>query len=83
MDLSVRRQPGGGSAEIADVRLWASFNDGGTWRCITVDEVGAGGYTAEIAHPGNASGDVALRVQATDAEGSQISQTMMRAYGLD
>jgi hypothetical protein len=54
------------------VRLWASYNDGGTWAPATLD------------HPANpVRQNVSLRIQATDAGGSSINQTIIRAYGLE
>jgi hypothetical protein len=40
--------------------------------------------TAELTHPERETArHVSLRVQAADAGGSRISQTIMRAYGLE
>jgi PA domain len=79
-----RYAPGAGEAEVASVKAWASFNDGGTWKRISVHDLGNGGYEAVVQHPavGKTSGAVSLRVQATDAEGNAVDQTILRAYGL-
>ncbi len=79
-----RYAPGAGEAEVDSVKAWASFNDGGTWKRIGLHDLGNGGFEATLQHPAAAktSGAVSLRIQATDAEGNAVDQTIMRAYGL-
>jgi hypothetical protein len=57
----------------------ASYDDGATWRPAVVREAGSG-WTATIIHP--ASGFVAVRSTATDANGNGVTQTTVRAYRL-
>jgi subtilisin family serine protease len=84
IDLRVHRQQGAPAAAVAGLDVWASFNDGGNWRRLAVDDLGGGNFTAALTHPARASAEhVALRVQASDAGGSRITQTTMRAYGLE
>jgi subtilisin family serine protease len=84
IDLRLRRQQGAASAEIEDVRVWASFDDGGTWRRLSVEDLGGGNYTAALTHPARQTArHVSLRVQAADSGGSRVTQTVMRAYGLE
>jgi hypothetical protein len=65
------------------MRVWASFDDGGSWRRLDLDDLGGGNYTASLTHPDRQTAEhVSLRVQASDAGGSRITQTIMRAYGL-
>jgi subtilisin family serine protease len=80
--LRVHRQQGAPAARITSVLAWASFDDGATWTQVPVSSEGGGHYVAEVTHPATAQ-DVSLRVQAADAGGSSISQTVVRAYGLD
>jgi hypothetical protein len=66
------------------VRLFVSYNDGATWNSTPVTNRGGGNYSATLNHPANpARQNVSIRVQATDAGGSSINQTIFRAYGLE
>ena len=83
IDLRVRRQQGAPAAAIEDVSAWASYDDGGTWRRLSLDDLGGGNYAAALTHPARETArHVSLRVQASDAGGSRVTQTVMRAYGL-
>ena len=66
------------------MRLWVSYNDGATWSNQSLSNLGGGNYSANLNHPANpARQNVSLRIQATDAGGSSINQTIIRAYGLE
>jgi hypothetical protein len=68
---------------VTDLRVWASYDDGGTWRRLGVESLGGGNYTGSLTHPARREAQhVSLRVQASDAGGSSVTQTIMRAYGL-
>ncbi len=86
VDLTVRQQEGfGGDGPAATaLKAWASFDDGGTWTKLDVANRGDGRFRARVAHPrlDRTSGYVTLRVQARDAAGSVVDQTVERAYGL-
>lgn len=76
--------PGVDGPSMKKVRAWASFDDGATWREIGLFRLGRGSHLAVVNHP-KASGEkaaVSLRVQATDAAGNSVDQTLIRAYGL-
>ena len=80
----VARQQGSPPAALTNVRLWASYNDGGTWAQQSLTNLGGGNYSATLNHPANpVRQNVSLRIQATDAGGSSINQTIIRAYGLE
>ncbi|WP_198663359.1 S8 family serine peptidase [Jiangella endophytica] len=65
---------------IVRLRAWASYDDGGRWTPLAVRPDGAGSWTAtERALRGD---HVSLRVEATDADGNSVTQTVERAYGL-
>jgi hypothetical protein len=84
IDFRVRRQQGAPAAMVTSLDVRVSYDDGGTWRRVDVEDLGGGNFTAELTHPARATArDVALRVQAADAGGSRITQTIMRAYGLE
>jgi hypothetical protein len=84
IELSFRRQQLAPPSAVTDARLWVSYNDGATWSRMTLDSLGGGRYEATLNHPANqARQNVSLRLEATDAGGSRINQTIFRAYGLD
>ena len=83
IDFRVHRQQGAPAAAVNGLDVWASFNEGGTWRRLDVEDLGGGNFTAQLTHPTRQGQYVSLRMQASDAGGSRISQTIMRAYGLE
>jgi subtilisin family serine protease len=82
--FGVHRQQGAPTAALTNVRLFVSYNDGATWSNQSLSNLGGGNYSANLNHPANpARQNVSLRIQATDAGGSSINQTIIRAYGLE
>ncbi|MET8508733.1 S8 family serine peptidase [Streptomyces sp. NPDC004787] len=69
----------GGSPDVKNLSLEASFDDGATWQHVTTYGKGRR-FSAAIppAHAGN--GYVALRTAITDGAGNQLKQTVVRAY---
>lgn len=63
---------------IARLRAWVSFDGGKTWHLTTVTRHGGGLFTATFTAPGHSY--PTLRVQATDASGGSITETITRAY---
>jgi subtilisin family serine protease len=81
--LSFHRQQLAPPAAITDAKLWVSYNDGATWARASLDNLGGGRFAATLTHPANpARQNVSLRIEASDAGGSSINQTISRAYGL-
>jgi hypothetical protein len=77
--FTVARMAGTPSAPVTGFWLWTSLDNGKTWQAARVHRLGGGRFAATL--PQAASGQaVALRVQATDAGGSGIDQTIMTAY---
>lgn len=77
--FSVARVAGTAQARVTGFRLWTSLDNGHTWQAARVRWLVGGRFSATLPHA--ASGQaVALRVQATDAGGSGIEQTIMTAY---
>ena len=64
--------------------MWASFDDGGTWKKVAVTGGADGAFTGTLSHPklGDTNGFVALRYEVTDAAGGKLEQTVYRAYAL-
>lgn len=77
--FTVARVAGTAPKPVTGFRLWTSLDNGKTWQAARVHPMGRGQFAATLPHA--ASGQaVALRVQASDAAGSGISQTIMAAY---
>jgi hypothetical protein len=76
--LTVQRQPGAPAAQLAELKVEASYDDGTTWTSAPTVRVGAGGY-AVLHHPAG-DGFVSLRITARDADGNAVTQTVIRAY---
>jgi subtilisin family serine protease len=82
--LSFHRQQGAPAAAVTGAELWASYDDGATWTALPVSSRGAGRFSALVHNPPSKSGGyVSLRVRATDAGGSAVEQTIIRAYGIE
>ncbi|TDD59009.1 peptidase S8 [Kribbella antibiotica] len=64
--------------KATSLQAWASYDEGKSWQRLPV--VGAfGQYVALVAHARNT---VSLKVQATGANGTKVTQTVIRAYGI-
>ncbi|WP_350279882.1 S8 family serine peptidase [Kribbella sp. HUAS MG21] len=66
------------SPRARSLQAWASYDEGATWQRLAV--VGAAGHYLAVVP--NARGTVSLKVQATGTNGSKITQTVIRAYGV-
>ncbi|MBB4676033.1 S8 family serine peptidase [Crossiella cryophila] len=85
LNLTAATQPGAPPVKVTEVRAEVSYNDGGSWEAVDLRALGSdGGYSGAIQHPRKAdsSGFVSLKVQAADAEGNSVEQTLIRAYAL-
>ncbi|WP_405113934.1 S8 family serine peptidase [Micromonospora sp. NBC_01405] len=84
IDLTVRHPNGLSGPAVRNTKLWVSYDDGATWKAADVDRKRTGQFESTIWHPKLAAtnGFVSLRVQATDADGNTVEQTVTRAYQL-
>ncbi|MPZ28475.1 MAG: S8 family serine peptidase [Micromonosporaceae bacterium] len=83
VELQVRHQPGAEEAAVQQLRVWASYDDGGSWQRIPVLPHRGGAFTAIFAMPPPAEAEFAsLRVEAVDADGNRIEQEVSRAWRL-
>ncbi|WP_413755661.1 S8 family serine peptidase [Streptomyces sp. MMBL 11-3] len=80
--LSVRAQDGLAAPRGTDVRVEASYDDGGSWSRAKVRDRGHNVFAAVVTKPSRVRGDayVTLRVTARDAAGHAVRQTVQRAY---
>ncbi|MET8909169.1 S8 family serine peptidase [Micromonospora sp. NPDC004551] len=76
--IRVEHQPGSTGGTVTGLTVQVSYDDGATWQAAPV--VGSGGrWTATVMHPADAR-HVSLRATATDSQGGQVEQTVIRAY---
>ncbi|MFI6483548.1 S8 family serine peptidase [Nonomuraea sp. NPDC050663] len=70
--------------KIAGMKLWASTDDGATWRPVTLKRDAGGLYTADVRYPHlrATTGAVSFRVEAWDQAGNRVKQTSTRILPL-
>lgn len=82
ISLDTYRQPGAPSSPLTSLRLKVSFDDGRSWQQVPVSRSGAHGH-AEVPRPPHASsGFVSLQAVAGSADGSSVTERIIRAYRL-
>ncbi|MGW0802759.1 S8 family peptidase [Nonomuraea sp. NPDC002799] len=69
---------------IAGLKLWASTDDGATWRPVEVKRKHDGTYSATAKYPalGATKGAVSLKAEAWDEAGNRLKHTVTRAFAL-
>ncbi|WP_165495257.1 S8 family peptidase [Actinomadura roseirufa] len=67
-----------GSSTVRSFQLWTSADDGATWTKTGTRPLGGARFAAVLP----ASGNVSLRVAASDDRGSGIDQRIIRAYSV-
>jgi subtilisin family serine protease len=82
IDLFVHRQQGAAPASVTGLTVSVSYDDGATWSNVPATNRGGGHFGATI-HNQTSGQHVSLRVKASDTGGSGITQTIIRAFGLD
>jgi hypothetical protein len=73
--------------QIAELKMWASTDDGAHWKQLQVTQLTRGSdatFKATIVYPkfGDTTGAVSLRAEAFDTNGNSITQTITRAFNL-
>ncbi|GAA4719996.1 Subtilase family protein [Promicromonospora umidemergens] len=79
--VTVGHQAGSSGGKVTGARLWWSPDDGVTWHKAALRRTGAGVYTSGLKVP-TGTEHVSVRVEARDAAGGTIEQTVIRAYGV-
>ena len=69
------------AARIKSVMVRASFNDGTTWRRLSLRRLGKGHWTTTVTPPRGGK-FVSLSARLTDSAGNTTQQTVIRAYQL-
>ncbi|MFC0626039.1 S8 family serine peptidase [Kribbella deserti] len=80
LPLTIQRQTGIADREVRRLRVQVSYDDGRTWRPVTV--VRSGLRRAVLLDHPNRGEFVSLRTEAADADGNTVHQTLIRAYAL-
>lgn len=71
-----------GSRRVTTLEAWVSFDDGESWDRLHVDQDHSGNtFDARVRHRGQ-DGAVSLKVRATSSDGSTMTQSVVRAYGI-
>ncbi|MFI8527545.1 S8 family serine peptidase [Promicromonospora sukumoe] len=71
-----------GSRRVATLEAWASFDDGESWDRLHIDRNRSGdSFEARVWHRGE-DGSVSLKVRAVGSDGSTVTQSVIRAYGM-
>ncbi|MEV0893107.1 S8 family serine peptidase [Promicromonospora sp. NPDC050262] len=75
--------PEGRSAKnrVTSARLWSSADDGATWHAVSLTGQRRGTFTGTVRVP-RGTEHVSLRVEARDASGGTVKQTVTRAYAV-
>jgi subtilisin family serine protease len=76
--VSLDRQVGAAPGRTKALTVEASFDDGKTWRKLTVLRIGE--KAVALVHNPSGTGFVSLRSAATDTGGNTVKQTIIRAY---
>ena len=84
VDVTVRRQDFAPRAAIETLTFAVSFDDGASWAEAVVAALGDGRFQATYPRPAldATTGFASFRIEATDAAGSKLEQTITRAYPL-
>ena len=80
IDLDVGHLQLATSARITSATAEVSFNDGQSYQPASVTSLSGGRFRIRFTAP--AGVDVSMRVSAADADGSSITETILRAYGV-
>jgi hypothetical protein len=84
IELTIRHQAGAPTtARPKALTLAQSYDDGATWQPVTLVRTSEGKYLALVRHAkSQADRAVSLRVDASDADGNRLVQTVTKAYGV-
>ncbi|GAA3238304.1 S8 family peptidase [Nonomuraea helvata] len=80
LGLSLYQQEGAAQSAVKDVSLEVSYDDGATWTKTRLRAKGERSYETTLGR--STSGFVSLRLNASDVNGSTLSQEVIRAYAV-
>ncbi|MFI1094104.1 S8 family peptidase [Streptomyces sp. NPDC020917] len=82
VDVAVQRVAGAAAATVGDPSMEVSWDDGATWQPVTVHPAhGQSAPHADLTAPAGAS-FATLRAKVTASDGSSLTQTITRAFGV-
>jgi hypothetical protein len=79
--LTVATQPGAQASRIRSVAVEVSYDEGVTWKKVTVTRKGDH-FEVRIPAGGTSGGYASLRATAADSAGNKVTETVTRAYAL-
>jgi hypothetical protein len=77
--VTAARIAGAPASRVTSLRAWISVTQGRVWRAVSARALGRGRYSISLP-TASAGQSVSLRVQASDAGGSGVEQTIITAY---
>ena len=83
LELGVHQLPGAPAAALDAMRAWVSVDEGVTWAELDLRDLGDERFRAMVRLPRAGDGTVSLKVDAVDAAGNRVVQTLYNAYRLD
>ncbi|MEV6109860.1 S8 family serine peptidase [Streptomyces sp. NPDC051940] len=83
VDVAVQRAPGAADAAVDSLRLQVSWDDGATWQQVRIlPAAGTSPAHADVTAPAGAS-FATLRATVEASDGSTLTQTVTRAFGVN
>lgn len=70
-----------GTGTVLGASLAISYDDGATWESVPLKRQGAG-WTVKLKYPKRGVGFVSIRAAAWDSAGNEVTQEIIRAWGL-
>jgi hypothetical protein len=80
--LTLHAGPGKPTTRLVWATVSLSYDDGRTWHSVPLAKAADGTWRGTVTHPRANNGFVATRVNARTGNGSGVSYTVKRAYGL-
>ncbi|WP_275003977.1 S8 family serine peptidase [Promicromonospora iranensis] len=82
LTLSADHQPGTEGGDVTGMRLWASSDDGKSWREVAVRR-GKGDTFRAVVRAARGAEFVSLKAQAVADDGGRVTETVVRAYRVE
>lgn len=83
VDMTVQRAPGAAEAAVGPVKLEVSWDDGGTWHTVKVTDGRTGKPSHALLTAPLGASYATLRATVTASDGSAVTQTVTRAFGVN
>ncbi|MEV5602512.1 S8 family serine peptidase [Streptomyces sp. NPDC052299] len=83
VDITVQRAPDAAEAAVGPVKLEVSWDDGGTWHTVKVTNGRNGKPSRALLTAPLGASYATLRATVTASDGSAVTQTVTRAFGVN